>query len=358
MPLTARRWLLAASVCLLMVAPGVAQSDGPYLALVDAYARGDLHGSVAQLAEWSEARVRAAVRTAAVRPSLQRAKAAAMLHTETAFAIIAVRPSSATLHLATARTFVHQIPEGRTSTDRSSEFKQRWNALAVGPYLSQDLLAQAQQEIRTGFDEYPGNKELELAVGVVEEMRAQFAEPNLRGSWNTARADRGPVNYRNSVQPNVEAMLTRATVAYRRALGVDQHYLEVRLRLGWVLLLNHSAGPARAQLEEVRARATRSDLRYLAHLFVGAVDEHDRRIEDAVHEYEAAHDIAPAWQTASIALIRVERALGHGDRAREVAAAYAALPRTAADDDPWWRYNMGETSGELVEWLRAEAERR
>ena len=193
-------------------------------------------------------------------------------------------------------------------------------------------------------------------MGVVEEMQAQQAEPNLRGSWAVVVRSQGSSNLTNSER--VEAMLRRAALAYRRALSTDPQYLEARLRLGWVLFLNNSAGPARQQLEGVRARATRDDLRYLAHLFLGAIDEHDHRIDDAVREYEAAHTIAPSHQTALIALIRIEHALGHLDRARALAAAYAALPRTTDDDDPWWRYNMGETSGELVEWARAQVQRR
>jgi hypothetical protein len=127
--------------------------------------------------------------------------------------------------------------------------------------------------------------------------------------------------------------------------------LEARLRLGWVNSLNNSSASAREQLGRVNAGAARPELRYLAHLFLGAVEEGEGHLDDAARQYGAALEIC-ACESAFIALIRIETARNHDERARRLAATFAGRP---AMPDPWTDYQAGLTGGELLEWLRREA---
>ena len=330
-----------AGVVLILVwsaARSASAQDPQYLALLDAYAGGNIQVSVAVLAVWPEPRVRAAVGALGPHPGLDRARAAAMLHTEAAFAVNPDRRFS--IHLEAARTFVR----GMSGDDRARLFVPRWHALAVALHIMRNDLFRARQELNRGLAEDANSKDLELAAGVIGERVFQNAEHNPRGRWNTAERDR------------LERQLKAVLAAYERALARDPGFLEARLRLGWALLLNHSSQRARDQLEQVAARAARADVRYLAHLFLAAVDEREQRLDEAAREYEAAHAAAP-HQTSFVALIRIERARGHDDRAQRLAAEFAALS-ARSDEDPWWYYNSGITSGELLEWLRAEARAR
>jgi hypothetical protein len=100
--------------------------------------------------------------------------------------------------------------------------------------------------------------------------------------------------------------------------------------------------------------AANDTVRYLAHLFLGRIAERENRLPDALVEYEAVRSLGSGYQTPYAALSRVEEALGHGDRARELAMVGLQLEK--ADDDPWWDLRVGFDRESLI-WLRAEARR-
>jgi hypothetical protein len=331
------RWcagvLAATLVCL---PPAVSGQASEYLTLVDGYASGDLDASVTALVTWPESRVRQAATDADL--GSDRAKAAVMLHTEAGFACSDQRLTS--VHVDMARACLRAVPR-----DRRRLFAARWEGLVVSLFAGHHDFARARQEVRLALGDDANNTDVLLARGVIDEIAARSHEPNLRGEWNSDQKQR--------VQ--VAGELQTAAMGYRRALERDSALLEAHLRLGWVLFLNNSATHAREQLDEVAARASRADLQYLAHLFIGALAERDSRPEDAAREYDAAHAAAP-HQSSFVARIRVAQALGRDDRAQALAAELAGV--AAPDDDPWWSYNAGLTGGELVEWLRKEARTR
>lgn len=309
-------------------------AQGPdYRALVGAYAEGRTQEAVEALATWPEPRIRSSVRALGEQPGLDRARAAAMLHTEAAFFGSDRRYLT---HLDAARSLVH----GMSGDDRASVFAQRWHAWAVALHLTRNDTYRARLELTRAVGSDSDNKDLALAAGIVIEMDIRNNEHNLRGLWNTENRAR------------LDKQLQAAIWAYQRAVAMDPAYLEARLRLGWTLVLSDSRRSARDQLDYVAARATRADLRYLAHLFLAAVAEREKRVDDAVREYEAAHAAGP-HQASFVALMRLEQARGHDDRARLLAADFAALP--FPDIDPLRYYDSGITSGELLEWLRGEA---
>ena len=152
-------------------------------------------------------------------------------------------------------------------------------------------------------------------------------------------------------------MLHQAAQTYRGIIANHPEFDEARLRLGWVLALNDSVDNAREQLEMVAARATRPDLAYLAHMFLGALHERARRPADAAREYEAARAVS-AFQSSLIALMRMAALRGEDERVRALAAEVAERPDDD-EDDPWSFYPLcGTTRRSLLDGLRAEALRR
>jgi hypothetical protein len=120
-----------------------------------------------------------------------------------------------------------------------------------------------------------------------------------------------------------------------------------------LLSLRNDLKGARVELEHVARSPAPARIRYLAHLFLGAVAEYQSLLADARREYSDALAIAPDCQTPYVALTFVEQAMGHADAAHELMARYAALSKDAAAD-PWWDYQNGGLDAESLVWLRRQ----
>ena len=325
--------------------PSASQSpaaEPAFLAIVDSYRAGQISDALAELIQWSDARLRA---LPATRDRLRdlgeaRVKAAVMVHTDVAFALSTTHPSLSDRHLDLARALVRGLPK----TADSGLFAERWQAHAVAAYLLRRDLRLARAAVTRGLADAPNSPDLALVAGAVIEQRAIAATSDIRGRWPLDPIVRG----------RMEHDLADAAVAYQRALDVDAGFLPARLRLGWVHLVNHSPGKAREELIIVRDHATDVDMKYLAHLFLGALEEGDKRPEGALEEYETAHAIAPEAQTGWVAVIRAARAAGRLERARTLAAEAAEGP-SMRGDDPWWYFASGLSGTEAIRWLREKA---
>jgi len=309
-----------------------AQGDSEYRALLDRYAGGDTEEPVETLSGWPEPRVQAALLALSKSLAVDKPKAVVMLHTEAAFA---GNPKDAAFHLDIARRF---LP--RPTDDPTRAFAARWHGFVAQLYAMRDDEKRARLDISMGFAIDSKNRDAALAQGVLLERAIRRIEPNLRGVWYSS-------------QGAVTRMLAQASQGYSVIVAEHPDFFEARLRLGWVAYLNDSPKVAHEELEAVVARALRPDVRYLAHLFLGALEEKSKRLEEATRQYEAAYAITPS-QSAVVALIQVETRRGHLDQAHQIATAFADRAPTPSDD-PWWPFRLGLTSGELIEWLRAEA---
>ena len=268
-------------------------------------------------------------------------KAAAMLHTEAA--LTARDRAAADLHIERARAALDSVSADEAR--RLRPFVDRWHALAVVAYATVGEVGRAHQEVDRALRENIENVDARLANGALYEMDARFAEPNLRGRWN---------NDDPKIKFDVHARLAAALTEYNKILAIRPTFLEARLRLGWVLFLEvSSSAHIREQLEKALA-SNREELQYLAHLFLGALEERDNYLDAAAKEYTASHSIAKR-QSSFLALIRVDQALGRNDEAANLASDLVATPDVAADD-PWKTFSAGLTGGELIEWLRHEAQ--
>jgi len=324
---------------LLVCTPGAASAQtADYEALIRTYAAGASPLPVATLASWPLDRVREAV--AHVRVSPGQIKPAVMLHTEAAFVVR--DKTAAFFHIDHARALLASV-EG-SDARRLQPFVNRWHAIAIIADAQYVDFGRVRSEFDRALQEDIENADARLVVGALYEMDARLTEPNLQGRWNTDSRGWGPI----------ETRLGTAASEYNKILATHPSFLEARLRLGWVLLVRRSsADRVREQLEQVVARSGRQDMVYLAHLFLGALEEREDHFEEARREYALAHSTAKR-QSSFIALIRINHAMGRDDVASDLAAELAGTPDVGADD-PWRNYKAGLTSGELIEWLRREA---
>jgi tetratricopeptide (TPR) repeat protein len=337
------RFAVATTVLIGSATPLSAQTDGDYLRLIDRYVQ-DPDGAVRTLASWTRKAIdngveacfrTATASTAAAGCSTARTLAAAMLHSDLATAIISSDPGAAAFHVRTARRLLDRVQ------DRPL-FQQRWYEFIAMLYVSNGRFLDATAIANEGLAGYPRAANLYAARAAVAELRIAFDRPNLRGE--VIRDDR--TNLR------VTRALEAAAADYRRALDLDPQFAAARLRIGWIhLLLQDRRAPG--ELRTLIEQTTDRSVRYLAHLFLGAIAEREKRLADALREYQAARDAGPEYQTACVALSHVEDALGQSTRARATASACAALEQT--DDDPWSR--LAPFDPGTLDWLHAEAQR-
>jgi hypothetical protein len=338
-----------AFVAALWTAPIWAQGPGEYRSLVERYQTGDDRTAVAALARWSRPDVTNAVHFWTSKLTSRELTAAVMLHTDLANEIIDGAPPLARFHMELAELLVRDVREGVGRSGASQQgpaFVPRWYAVVTSLYTSFGLFPDADRVVRDGLSTFPRDPMLHVARGAIQERRANVDAMDLKG------APSGGVH----LVPRVVRPLESAAADFRRALELDNTLALAQLHLGWVHFLLQDNRAARDLDAAAAAQATDDGVRYLAHIFLGAVAERDNRLPDAGREYEAAKAIGPAYQTPFIALSRVEEALGHNARARDIAQEYASLETKV--DDPWWDYHLGGVDVAAFSWLRHEAQRR
>jgi hypothetical protein len=338
-----RRIAGLALASVLLAAPGARAQSADYEQLVDAYAHGAIERPVVVLAAWPEARLRAAFLSAHLPP--ERIKAAAMLHTETA--MVAPDPWLAYLHMDRAWILLDSASQADREAQHLEAFIARWHAVQVLFYATFDDFPRARAIGDRVFLSDEHNRDLRLVYSAMNEIAARHVEPNLRGRWNTRNAP----NYGQA-----DSLLHAAVLADQDLLKRNPDFVEARARLAALLLETGAPAPQIAeQLDRVFAETSRPELLYVAHLLRGAVRERDGRLEDAEAEYRSAHGILPR-QASFVALMHVDHTLGRQEDAARLARELAAAGAAAGADDPWRRFTAGVTDGELMEWLRHEAQ--
>ena len=334
--------MLAIVAIVLVGQTASAQTQASYVALVEQYAAGDASGAVQLLATGTPRVSGEIVERMRQRPDRD-VRSAVMLHTELAAVwLVNGRTPPAIVQIDNAKRLLRILTADATRRGRSKAFAIQWYAFTTSLYAAQGLFEVASRTVRDGLTDFPGAPELYVADGTVHEERASFA-----GDGNALTADGNPTSNQS------QRLLEAASAEYQRALAADGDLAAAHPHRGWVLFRLGDRRAA-ASLDLALAHATDDRVRYLAHLFRGAVAEASKDLERARSEFEAAKGVGP-YQTAYIALGRVEESLGHGDRARTLAAEYAQLESTR--EDPWWDYRIGGGITGALDWLRHEARR-
>jgi len=250
-----------------------------------------------------------------------------MLHTESAFSEVNDEPQSYQLDLARSllQRFLGSL--GR-SEPGAKDFAARWHAVTAMFHCIRNDEPRARIEITRGRAVDVNHKYVNLVDNALFEYR---------------------------IFTFYKGTLQQAAQRYRLIVSNDPEFFEARLRLGRTLTLNNALQNAREQLEIVAARATSTDVLYLAHMFLATVHERADRDADAEREYEAARAVAP-YPSALIALIRIAAMRGQVESVRSLSAAIPTM-EAAGEEDPWNHYNLCVTGGDLFEGLRADASR-
>ena len=362
---------LAALLLLALAAPALAQRPDAlspaYEAVVRRYQSGDREGAVAEMSGWPEHRLRdemTALRalsqgafacpyrcSAADRWAMTPVRAALMLHSDCAQRARA-HGQSARLHESVAfelAGFMKDDPGHRA-------FARRWyeatSALAQGEARWGEALDWADR----GLLAFPDSVDLLLVRGSIEEALAAQAAP--RASEDAlldagARESRSQLLHAQEVRGHLES----ARRALRSAVTTDPSRAEAHLRLGRVAWRLGEAAEARSVLVDVLARKPDPATAFLAHLFLGRLDEDEGRLDAASRSYEAALALDAHAQSARMALSHVLLRTGDAAAARrEVETAVASAGRRR-QPDPFWLYPWGPSVGveDRLEALRREA---
>jgi tetratricopeptide (TPR) repeat protein len=265
---------------------------------------------------------------------------------------LAMRQRSATVqpvlaHLELAASLLDRLPKpraGHDGADGVQRFREEWHVLAASLLLAWTDPRPALSFADRGLHVASESARLHTLSGMALEMSAHIVDNNLHDRNAIATLPRNPAR----------GSLVLAEPRFRKALALDPDEDEARVHLGRVLFLRQQNKEAREALAYVIGRERAAPrLRYLAHLFAGAIDELEHEWRSAAQHYEHAMQIAPDRQTPYVALSFVEQAMGHDARARELVETWSR--RTMSEqDDPWWDYQNGGVDDDAFAWLRAQ----
>jgi tetratricopeptide (TPR) repeat protein len=294
--------------------------------------------------------------------------AAALLHLETSAALAALdgadAADAADLHQRIAAVLIDRLAMVEAGSPREEQawlrpVRRRAQLLLVWR-LQQGLELEAlDAQLRQALRSFPGDGDLLLASGWIEETKALPAQ--IRNRYDTRPAREAIVGGRAGWIARERAFrLARAEALYRSSLAASPPPADAPLRLGRVLYLQGRLDEAHAALGQAASALDLPRVRYLSALFQAAVDEQARRPAQARRQYAAALSIWPASQAARVGLARLM--VRDGERAAASALIQelpAAPPRIDLEADPWWWYAVGQAwrFAPGIESLRRELRR-
>lgn len=129
--------------------------------------------------------------------------------------------------------------------------------------------------------------------------------------------------------------LRSALANFQRA--ADAGILVATLHAARLRMLHGEDAAARSSFEKAAIAPTPST-RYVAHLFLGAMDERGGRVTSAENHYRAASSVFPYAQSGRVALGSLLARNGRGTEAATVIARIPPADRNTVAFDPWWLY--------------------
>jgi hypothetical protein len=292
-----------------------AQDDArdPYSAIIDQYRR-DPDRAIEQATTLSPAEFGAAPSRAGGENSgwtSGHLQAAMLMHLEAALALAKRKDGRTGAHLRAGQELGHAL--GRAPDD--AWFVHRWHTIVTHVFTRAARLDLVRRRA------LPWNEEI-----------AAF-ENGLRVETEAMQPER--------LFPGLEVRV-HDTAELRRALS----YFEPAASAGVLVAALHAARLrmlrgddtlARRLFEQALTSSTPST-RYLAHLFLGSMDERDKDVASAERHYVEASRTLPYAQSGRVALASL---LGRSGRAREAAAVVSRTPPVGLERlsfDPWWLY--------------------
>ena len=335
--------------------------SGPYEDALRRYLSGDGAGAAADVATWSEERLREetvalraffrtaqACRPCAAHDEWQRiARAALMLHSDSARQVRREGRPARIEEGAAAEV------AGMLATDPDLRaFAARWFETMAGLAQKENLWDEALAWAETGLRDLPGSADLLVVAASIEETLADQVLPPPGDPLVGTREGPTPSDLQRARQ-----QLEQAQRRLREAAAAPTAPPEARLRLGRVSWRLGHADEARATLEGLVAQAPAGPTAFLAHLFLGRIHEDAARLPEALASYEAAVALDPTAQSARLALSHVRLRTGDVAAARAEAEIAVGTARHRMRDDPFWLYPWGPSVGaeDRLEVLRREA---
>lgn len=322
-------------------------TDASYVAIVDAFARGDQDGAAKAIAAAPESRLLGVVSTLATRDDTI-PKAAAAMHL-----VFAVRAADhgeddlMRLQLNCAGMLLEKVA-------RDPEFVTTGYMAAIQVLLDAADFHRAREMVRAAATQMTGfqalgqsdralDARLRLADGLVNETEADALARGvaLKGLYA-------------SIQQQFSDDLDAAETAYRAAFRLAPTMIEAELRLGRVLWLRGRGPEARGVLESVCDTSKDPDLTYLAHLFLADVALTGADGPRAAREYRAAIAAGPDYATPYLGISNLAQQAGDTQDAIRYVSQWSAKTagRASTRTDPWVLYGPG--SAHLIEdvsWL-------
>ena len=270
-------------------------------------------------------------------------RAAAMLHSDAAIRLARERDSAgADFHLLQAQQLLDRVA---AINKPQEDFVWRWH-IVMPPLMDQLRATGVARRLRvyTAKRWLPNAPRAAYVRGIQFEARGNAGGRVLRPG--ESRAFRGPEELRSH-------WFVLAAEAYTNALKEDPKLGCAALHLGRIRMiegdLDRAAGLLRLALTDVDPAVA-----YLAHLFLGSIEERNDRFESAERLYRQAIVVFPYGQSGPLALAQL---LSRTDRDAEARTVIQTRPPKAPRAiEPGWAFAAGLEleSGTRFALLRAE----
>lgn len=250
----------------------------------------------------------------------------------------------------------------------ADSFVRLWYHATSASLLTDGILADAEPHLDHAIDVLPEDADIQYEDGVFHQASAapavqaamqvlleQSATPPTGARalpWTSVFPKPGGSEM---IQPRVVVAKHREEAArqFRRAVELDPHHVEARMRLGHALLELGRAKDAVGELQRTVGATTDPTLSYLSALLLGRAEAQLGRLDAAVERYTRAAALFPQAQSPPLALAQL--AHRRGDRASAQQFVRRMLAQTRVDhprDDPWWTFGRWQLKS--AEMLLAE----
>jgi tetratricopeptide (TPR) repeat protein len=291
-----------ASVSLQAQAPDIAA----YRDAVNTYVKtGQPAKAVESLSGWDRARLDAVVNEIIASGDAALLESAALLHLEIGIAIAGISTPASAAYFDLGEQLIAALvpvkPDARRqlSVERAAEIariRSTWLGVAGSALLSVHDTPRARTTLRKAREVAPQSAALMTILGSIDETES--------GPFNPDEVD--GVAAKSRIDRERTRLLLSAQRWYKDALEIEPGQPLATIRLGRTQFLLGDFQQASQLLERGRVIAKEPAHRYLAGMFLGALQQHHKDLPGARASYTAALAAAPLSQNAIVALAYVE----------------------------------------------------
>jgi tetratricopeptide (TPR) repeat protein len=212
----------------------------------------------------------------------------------------------------------------------------RWYRATAVFFMSRRLFSDAVPHLDRARRLFPADPAILVESGYLHEI---FASPRIQDVIRRTTPPGGAVFAVASTRSN----LRDAETYFRRAVELDEAFIEARLRLGHVVGLLGRHEEAVSQLQRTVAGTRDPLFLYHASMFLGNEERALGHRDLAREAYEKAAALYPRAQSPPLALTQLARGAGDRPGALRALQPLLALPADeSAREDPWWGYYAGQ----------------